>query len=263
MVGTPKNMVTPAAAAPRVAITSSASKQARAGHQRAVEAGAQAVHVEERQGEQERIVGGPAPGGDDRARDGERVAVAQHRALRPAGGAAGVDEEREVVVGGRRQVPADRPGVGPRDDAVQRQDPEPRRHERRAGRRHAHDAGARVGEHVLEIAAAVEDVDRHRDRARAQGAEVGEHEAVAVLGVDRDPVTGRDAELAEPGRHPQRRHPQVVVRAIVEGERARPGRGVGVEDGQQRHGRRPCHRRPAPPSAEPSRGRACRPTSTP
>ena len=76
----------------------------------AVEADAQTVHVEERQRQDEPVVGLPAPGDRHGARAREQVAVAEHRALRRAGRARRVGEHREVA--GRGLVERRRAGRG-------------------------------------------------------------------------------------------------------------------------------------------------------
>ena len=62
-------------------------EQRAAGHQRDVGGDEQAVGVEDRQRVQQPVIGGEAPGVAQGRRVGGEVAMAEHRTLRPAGGA--------------------------------------------------------------------------------------------------------------------------------------------------------------------------------
>ena len=65
-----------------------------------------------------------------------------------------------------------------------------------------HDAGAGVGEHVLELAAPVADVEGDEHSAEARRREQQADPRRAVRQRDRDPVAGADAARGEPGREP-------------------------------------------------------------
>ena len=87
--------------------------------------GTEPVHVEEGQGQEETIVGLPAPGPDQRADPGQQRGVGVHRALGPAGGARGVDDERVGLGTEARQIALvgmDRRRGGPFDQLVDGED---------------------------------------------------------------------------------------------------------------------------------------------
>ena len=110
MVGTPKNMVL-AEAACRTAFSSKRSNTDSGGarSEGAEQSGTEAVDMEERQREDETIVGGPLPCGQQRGDPGQQRAVCVHRPLGLAGGPRRVDDQRVVA---RSAVRKDRrPGV--------------------------------------------------------------------------------------------------------------------------------------------------------
>src|SRR4029453_7828454 len=80
----------------------------RPGEQSAVQPDAQAVDVEERQGQQQAVGRRPAPCALDRRRRGQEVAVAQRNALRGAGRARREHQQGRVV-----RPAASRSGAGP------------------------------------------------------------------------------------------------------------------------------------------------------
>ena len=92
----------------RVGVEAREQDRRRAAQQRAVEADAEAVHVEERQREHQPVAGGPAPREPERLAARQQVAVREHGALGRAGGARRVAEQREVVGLGAGRAPAGR-----------------------------------------------------------------------------------------------------------------------------------------------------------
>ena len=130
-----------------------------------------------------------------------QVAVREHHALRPAGGAAGVEEPRDV--GGRHVGRLHRVGVLDEGLVLARVDVDERRGAVRAcrlGRRRVHvvgheaHRGAGVVEHECDLPGVQLDVDRD-DRGPGRPARVHELDVGgAVAHHERDPVARRDAE---------------------------------------------------------------------
>ena len=170
--------------------------------QRAVDARAQPVEVEERQRVGQAVVGLPAPGEPQGLDAGHQVAVRQQGALGGAGGARGVDEQGRVggALGGQVAPGA---GAGARTTA-------------RAGRRVEVDAGHRhgAGRRLRDPRAPLAVVD-HRGPGGGVAHDVGDL-GLPVLGVDRDdhhpgpqrPDVGDDRGHAGAGRddHAVARH---------------------------------------------------------
>ena len=103
MVGTPKNMVLAGAAAQDRRLVEAVEHDGGGTRgQGAEQPGAQPVHVEERQAEDEAVLGRPVPGRQQRRDAGQEGGVRVHRPLGLAGGPRGVDDQRVVVGPARR-----------------------------------------------------------------------------------------------------------------------------------------------------------------
>ena len=193
--------------------------------------------------------------------------VREHRALRRAGRAAGVLEERDVIgayVGGgvitfqgQDLLERDRAGVtlerhtvpvllllrereqraedgghlllDVRHDDVADLRALARRLDRRVQARQDDDRlGARIGELVAQLGRRVERVAGHDDRADAQGAEERDHELRAVGEIDRDAVTLLYAERAKARGESLRVPEQLRVRLLRVVEDRRRRIGVAL-----------------------------------
>ena len=162
--------------------------------QGAVQPDAEAVHVEERQGEHETIVGGPAPGDPHRFAARQDVAVGEHGALGRAGGPRRVAEHGEVVGFG---------GIEHRRLAVGEIDRGAHDDERTVGRRgeqrgagvvvdHA-GRGFAVADDVTDLAGQVGAVHRYDHQAESQRSDVGDHELDGGRRAHDDPIAGSQA----------------------------------------------------------------------
>ena len=194
--------------------------------------------VVERQRQHDDLAAGLARLGQDRLEllgIGDEVAVRQHRALREAGGAAGVLEEQDVVAGERHRLEGEvlalREHVGEAHRAGEarvdrgRRDRQPAAvaevdGDHRLDRRLVEDLGehrgraaedddgldAGVVQLVRELARRVERVDVHLRRAGPDDAEHGDREGEDVRAHQRDAVAALDAELRlQPGGDGARR----------------------------------------------------------
>ena len=182
--------------------------------------------MEERQHGEVAVLGGDAPGLDERARVRREVPVREHRSLGAAGRARTCRRWRGGPV-----IPRDRPpwsciprDAG-RDDGPE---PEPRQSRparlcgklvhvpdgrpggnepREVGRRHdGH--GLRVADDVADLALAVEDVDRHEDHAELQARQEEVEELEPVGELDGEAVAGTKPARCEDARHPAARAPR-------------------------------------------------------
>ena len=149
---------------------------------------------------------------------GEQIRVRQDDAFRVARGAGGVENDRGIRRARtarrdrrRRQVAADHgvEGDGGRVAAVQEDDSKldgggfPGRDDcRQVLRRREHHACGRVDEQRLHLRRLVAGVERHRDGAAAENAEVGRAPGGVVVGEDRGALAGLEADHREPGGRP-------------------------------------------------------------
>ena len=165
----------------------------RPGEQRAVEADAEPVHVEEREREHEAVVGRPAPRQPQRLGAREQVAVREPGALGHAGRARRVAEHR-VVTRARPVEPgpgsaSGRPTSGPHTTTSRvggGRHPSP--HRRVVDHRRRRPA---VGGDLCDLALAVGAVHRHHDEAGPQRGDVGHDQVDARRRADEDPVARR------------------------------------------------------------------------
>ena len=102
IVGTPNSIVAPSrsAAGGRGSLEPAEVAQLAAAAQRAEEAEHEPVDMEQRQPVREHVLAGPLPGIGEPVEVRRDAAPRQDRALRPAGGAGGVDDQRGVLVAG-------------------------------------------------------------------------------------------------------------------------------------------------------------------
>ena len=143
------------------------------------------------------------------------VAVLQHHALRLAGGARRVQQERQVVFGGALRVPGERGRVDVLrswevlavhvDHAVAAVVAAFAEDHLRFG----------VLEDVRELLIGDVHAARHRDRAGREDAAESVQPARAVLGNQRDAVARLDAQLCEPKRHAVNRTCTLRVRPTL------------------------------------------------
>lgn len=160
--------------------------------------------------------------------------MGEHAALRAAGRAGRVDDQRRLVGrdGGRaplqlrRVAPAApqrrqrvRPGAVDQHDLAQPGQPvADLRHLRRLPRVGADDHhGARVAEHPLALLGGARWVDRHDDRARERDAQLDLHPLRARVGQHADAVAGPDAEVDEAERDRRADVAQPGVGQVVPG----------------------------------------------
>ena len=103
-----------------------------------------------------------------------------------------------------------------------------------------HDAGAGVGEHVLELAAPVADVEGDEHGAEAGRREQQADPRRAVRQRDRDPVAGADAARGEPGREPVGVLVELAQgdrpRCLAQEHRVRAVPGGGAQEAGEAHG---------------------------
>jgi hypothetical protein len=198
----------------------------------AVDGDEQPVGVEHGKGVQQDVVGREAPGPVQRGGVRRQVAVAEHGALGPARGAAGVQDGGQVArfhwdVVELLRLPGRGLGQGARAGGVSGKHDRCPHGEGGAGVAHE-DRGVRVGDHVGHLLVAVGRVHGEEDGAGPEAGQVGQDGERRLLDLDRDPVAGTDA-----GR------PQGV------GQLGRSAPGVAVADdlagrrGEQRHRRVP------------------------
>ena len=171
-----------------------------------VEAGA----VAHRRGVQDRVAGrGRVHLGQIRKARLREIAMGEHRALRPAGGARGIEQPGEIVA--RARLDRRRIGGEQRVIFVAADDDQPleaRRRMRRdllveAAGREAH-ARAGMLEDVAELAPVQLGVRRHRREAAVPDAVNGLEILDAVLRDDRDAIAGLQSERAQAARQPRR-----------------------------------------------------------
>ena len=191
------------------------------------------VGVEDRQGVEEDVAVGEAPGRDQHLGVRDEVVVGQHRALRAPGGARRVEDRGEVVGpavdrGERGRGIAD--AVGERAVALSVEGLEAGRQRREAfgaARIADEQRRARILDEVRDLVRGIGGVERQEDDAGSEGGEVEGEGLRCLLDLHRHPVAGPEADV---------------------GERARRRQRPGVE-------RRPGHRPPGRVGQE--RGRAC------
>ncbi len=209
---------------------------------------AEPVHVEERERQQEAIVGGEAPGVDQHARVGAQIAVRDHGALGRAGRAGRVDERgRRGGIEGR---------VDRRDDAGRRrlrqQVDAPCRHVRYAPTwliDDHHRLRRRVAEDVIHLAVAIQDVDRDDNHAKPRARQKQVDVLEAVGQVDRQPIAGGETTGGQFVRHPRGTPVEVRERVLLTRPFERDGvRTVAEGCGEQ--GREGRHEVPKCRSAE-------------
>ena len=194
--------------------------------QRAVEPDAEAVHVEQREGEDQPVLGRPPPGQRHGLGRRQQVGVTQDRTLRGARRAGRVHEQCRVVPGGgvERLGGSGRDGepaqVGRGDDGTRGGGRDPPPALGVVGHRGG-DPG--VAHDVADLGFAVRPVQRHGHGAEPQDADVGDHVVERGIGRHHHPVAGADPSGREAGRG--RRRP-VVERS---GRQRRAGR-IGEED---------------------------------
>ena len=194
--------------------------------QRAVEPDAEAVHVEQRECQDQPVLGRPPPGQRHGLCRRQQVGVAQDRTLRGARRAGRVHEQRRVVPGGgvepiggsgRGGEPAQ---IGRGDDGTRGGGRDPPPALGVVGHRGG-DPG--VAHDVVDLGFAVGPVQRHGHGAQAQHADVGDHVVERGIGRHHHPVAGADPSGREPGRGGRR--------AFVQGSgRQRRAGRVGEED---------------------------------
>ncbi len=194
--------------------------------QDAVQGDEQPVHVEDGQGMQQHVPRPEPPGLVQRQGVGRQIAVAEHGALGPAGGAAGVDDGRQVAGGGLVH-------------ALQRRQPGrlPRQGDR------VRDEQLRLGvvQEVADLSLGVGGVEGQEDAADLQGRQV-EHQGFRGLGrLRRHPVPHLHAPGLQQRRQPRDPQFQVAVadhhavgeqqggrRAVVGKARSQEGVEIGV-----------------------------------
>ena len=201
------------------------------------EPGVQAVDVEQRQDQQHHVVRR-----DDRRLDPaqllevrEQCPMREHGAARPAGGARGVEQDREVLatdrlaldgpaLAGREQVVPRVGSAADHDDLVGRQ---ARRATAACSTSVTTSDGPRVEDLVVELGRGVGGVERDGDQAGPQDAEVGDDEPDGVRQQDADPraALGRPAPAGPPrrGRPRASSSAQVTVVSPCDAGRACPG----------------------------------------
>ena len=182
--------------APRRRRTAGSSTADPPAQQRAVQPDAEPVDVEQRQRQHQPVALGPAPGQPQGLAAGQRVGVGEHGALRRAGGAGRVAEQRQVLGLARSSSsgsgPSGRSTAGVvtthRRRRARSRSVAPRVGVDHRGRRRA------VGDDVRDLAVPVRAVDRHDDEPEPQGGDVRDDEVVRRRRAHHDAVTG-----AEPG----------------------------------------------------------------
>ena len=167
-----------------------------------------AVHETERQKARDSVRFGQAEVGDDGTGDGPEVGVTYRHPFREAGGPGRVHDLGDVVAqpGDRCQgLPCGADGARVEDDGVGR---EPAGLPREQVSRRDQTTGARVGEHVLDLAGAKRLVHDDGDGAGGERAEERRGSVPASFEQDRDAVVGRDARGPERGADRRRTLPQ-------------------------------------------------------
>ena len=140
-------------------------------------------------GHSQRSLGVAAERGAGRADVGGDVAERELDGARRAGGARGVDDQRDLVVARLADVEGRAAVLG----------------ERRV------DEELGAAQQVLALALAEPRVDRHGGGAQQQAGVEGDHEGAAGGQRDRDAVAGRGAAADEPRGPARRRHQQLAV----------------------------------------------------
>ena len=170
--------------------------QAAADAQRAEHAQDQPVDVEERQGVDQHVGGGPAPGTGQGVEVEGGVAVRDHRPLGRAGGARGVEHQDRILRGGR--------GRGARR-AVEGDAAHLRGALAEGGRVGGqHQARRGVGQDVRELPGADGRVERDGGDAGQDLPDDGGHGGGVGGGPDGDPIAGAEAVGGEPAGVGQR-----------------------------------------------------------
>ena len=181
--------------------------------------------------------------GEIERRHRHQIAMAQHRALGPAGGAAGVEQPGEVVaardrsrhrVGARELAPESSPRTTRRVERLESRAQSPRRDRTSPGT-----AAPRIlGGHEGDFAGVQLGVGRHGDEAGAPDREQ-DREIVGIVGHrQHDAVAGLQAERPKPAGQPRRQ--RAIGRVVVEPagrrprRRARPGSSRGGVEGDAR-----------------------------
>ncbi len=201
--------------------------------QPAVDAVAEPVDVEERERQQETIVGGEAPRVDQHRRVGAEVAVRDHGAFGRPGRARRVDER------GRRSRVEDR--VDWRDardaEAACASASIPHAGGSRTTPRRVigddHRLRRRVAEDVTHLAVAIQDVDRDDDHAKPRAGQEQIDVLDAVGQIDRQPIARAETSGRELVRHPGGAPVEVCEGVLL----ARPLERDGVGRGLRRWGR--------------------------
>ncbi len=245
----------------RVRIEAVVEHGARAGDEGAVQADAQAVHVVERQGEHEAVVGLPAPRQAHRLGRGQQVGVGQRDALRRARRARGVHEQGAVVrrrrgrSRRRRRATGGRSSVGSTTTAPGTVSADgPADHRLVADRRHR----SGIGGDRPHLALGVRAVDQQRRGPGAQHADVGD-----------DVVHRRGAGHQHPVAGATRRRRAGAGGAAPSARRARRRRSSGGHRrscgrrARSRRARRSTSRARRRPASGRRRGRACAGSTSP
>ena len=196
MAGTPKNSVgRKSRNSCRGFLMLEAFQQAHAASadEPAMQAVAEAVDVEEREREQETIGARDLPAGEKIERVRGQVVVREDGALGDAGGAGGVDD-----AGGRIAIQSNlRPFVGQGGGFAReiRGIPDGRGAGELSCGDHGHGFG--VGEDVVQLALAIEDVDGNEDHAQLDAGQIQIDHLDAVGQINTEAVAGLQAALCE------------------------------------------------------------------
>ncbi len=224
-----------------------------AGHQEHVDGHEQPVHVVDRQGMDQHVLGGEPPGSGQRPGIGRQVVVCQHRALRAPGGAGGVDDRRQVAACARDRLEAGglaggKIGEAPLPGRVQRFHP-------RAGKARevlhalAHlriaDDQRRlgVGDEIADLRQGVGAVERQIDRSCPEARQIEHQVGGGFLDSHGHPVAGLHAQRDQGARHPARcleEVPEGKPKASRRLEREAFGTGLVAQQQLEKiaHGRR-------------------------
>jgi hypothetical protein len=171
----------------------------------------QAVDVKQRQSMEQHVVRTPAPGLMQREGVRGKIAMRDHRAFRPAGGAGGIEQHGGIV--GRNaagvELVAERPGFfGERALAVgveriymlQPARPGQFTHAGKIGGAADHRARRGVVEIIFDFGGAIGGVEREINQARAQAAEIEKHRRRRFLDLRRDAVARPESQVRQKAR---------------------------------------------------------------
>ncbi len=184
------------------------------GHQQHVDAHEEAMHVIDRQGVDQHVVGGEPPAFDERPGVGRQVAMGQHRSLRASRGARGVDDGGQGIIRARDGGELRRSGVGQIGERspprlIQSLDPGPD-----AGRDVLHalqdrgvaddHSGFGVADEIGQFDQRVGRIQRQVDQSGPQAGQIEQQAAGGLFDLHRDPIARDQARGREHVGQPRR-----------------------------------------------------------